>query len=68
MWLAPILGSGRHPLLRLHDRLVAPCLDFRLVDGLAGLLCFCWYMGVLAPFFWAKEGVVRLMEQSRVER
>lgn len=65
VWLAPVLGSGRYPLLRQHDRLVAPCLDFRLVDGVVGLLCFCWYMGVLAAFFWAKEGVVRRMERWR---
>lgn len=65
VWLAPVLGSGRYPLLRLHDRLVAPCLDFRLVNGVAGLLCFCWYMGVLAAFFWAKESLVRRLEPWR---
>lgn len=57
VWLRPLLGADRYPLLALHDRFVAPCLDFRLCNGLAGLFCFLWYMGILAPFFRLREAL-----------
>jgi rSAM/selenodomain-associated transferase 2 len=47
----PILGAGRYPFLHFHDRIFAPCTNFRVCDALTGLLCFFWFMGVLAPFF-----------------
>jgi rSAM/selenodomain-associated transferase 2/rSAM/selenodomain-associated transferase 1 len=46
-----ILGTGRYPFLTFHDRFVAPCTNFRLFNALTGLLCFIWYLCVLAPFF-----------------
>ena len=47
----PLLGTGRYPCLSFYDRLIAPCINFRIVNALAGLLCFVWYMGILAPYF-----------------
>ncbi len=55
VWLRPLLGSGRYPLLRLHDLVFAPCTRFRVFNVLTGLLCFLWFMGILAPFFWLVE-------------
>lgn len=49
--LRSLVGGDRAPLLRFHDRCIAPCLAFRPVDALAGLLCFVWFLGVLAPIF-----------------
>lgn len=57
--LRPLLGAERSPLLWTHDRLIAPCLRFRAVDALFGLLSFCWFLGVIAPVF-------RLLESSRL--
>jgi rSAM/selenodomain-associated transferase 2 len=52
VWCRPLLGAGRYPCLSFYDRRIAPCINFRIVNALAGLLCFVWYMGILAPFFW----------------
>jgi hypothetical protein len=65
VWLRPYLGPGRYPLLGFYDRLVAPCLDFRLWNALVGLGCFVWYMGILAPFFWLQESLERTKENRR---
>ena len=48
----PPSGSSSNRFLAFHDRIVAPLIDFRVVDALAGLLCCIWFMGVLAPWFW----------------
>jgi rSAM/selenodomain-associated transferase 2 len=53
--LRPQLGAGRYPFLSLHDRIIAPATHCKLGDALTGLLCFLWYIGVLAPFFWLRE-------------
>jgi rSAM/selenodomain-associated transferase 2 len=53
--LRPRLGAGRYPLLALHDRILAPATNFKLLDALTGLLCFFWYIGLLTPFFWLIE-------------
>lgn len=53
--LRALLGKGRHPFLAFHDRLFAPCTNFKLFDAITGLLCFVWFMGVLAPFFGLVE-------------
>ena len=55
VWLLGRTGEGSTPCLRLHDRLVAPCLAFPPVDALIGLGCFVWYMGVLAVWFQISE-------------
>ncbi len=47
----PLLGIGRYSCLSFYDRLIAPCINFRIVNALAGLLCFVWYMGILALYF-----------------
>ena len=52
VWCRSLLGAGRYPCLNLYDRFIAPCINFRIVNALAGLLCFVWFMGILAPFFW----------------
>ena len=56
VWFRPLLGGRRYPCLNWHDRVIAPCLDFRIVDALAGMGCFIWFMGILAPFFWLCDG------------
>jgi len=49
--LRSLIGAGRYPFLNFHDRIFAPCTNFTLFNALAGLLCFFWFMGILAPFF-----------------
>ncbi len=51
----PLLGPERTPLLRFHDRIFRPLTDFAPFDALTALLCFVWYMGVLAPWFALRE-------------
>ncbi len=51
----PVIGRTRAPLLRFHDRIFRPLTDFALFDALSALLCFVWYMGVLAPWFALRE-------------
>ena len=46
-----MLGVGRYPFLTFHDRIFAPCTNFRIFDAVTGLLCFLWFMCLLAPFF-----------------
>jgi len=53
--LRPLLGPKRSPLLRFHDRIVAPCTDLRILNALTGLLCFIYYMVILASFFRLTE-------------
>jgi len=53
--LRPLFGVGRYPFLKFHDRFFWSCTNFRLFDVLTGLLCFVWFMGVLAPYFWLVE-------------
>ena len=53
--LRPRRGAGRYPFLSLHDRLVAPATNCKPFDAATGLLCFLWYIGILAPFFWLIE-------------
>ena len=65
VWLRPHLGPGRYPLLGFYDRLVAPCIDFRLLSVFTGLCCFVWYMGILAPFIWLQESLGRAGKNGR---
>jgi len=51
----PLLGAERYPFLHFHDRVFAPCTNFRVCNALTGLLCFLWFMGILAPFFWVVD-------------
>ena len=50
--LRPLMGRARYPLLRFHDRVFAPCTNFRIFNVGTGLFCFIWFMGILSPFFW----------------
>jgi len=63
--MQPLLGANRLPLLAAYDRFIAPCLRLRLLNGLAGLLCFVWFMGVLAPYFWLSETVTATRPTTR---
>ena len=47
----PVLGPGRYPMLWFHDRVFWPMTNFRVCDAITGLLCFIWFMGVLAGYF-----------------
>jgi len=49
------LGSDRYPFLNFHDRIFAPCTNFMVFNALTGLICFIWFMGILAPFFWIND-------------
>ncbi|MDD2310498.1 MAG: TIGR04283 family arsenosugar biosynthesis glycosyltransferase [Desulfuromonadaceae bacterium] len=51
VWLRSRLGAGRYPFLKFHDRLFWPCTNFKLFDAVTGVLCFGWFMGILAPAF-----------------
>ncbi|NTV48752.1 MAG: glycosyltransferase [Geobacteraceae bacterium] len=64
VWLRPLLGAGRYPFLKFHDRLFGPCTNFRVFDAVTGMSCFIWFMGVLAPLFW----IVDYRERMRQER
>jgi len=55
VWLRPLWGARRYPLLDFHDQFFARCNPFRLCNALAGLLCFIWFMLILTPFFWLSE-------------
>ena len=57
VWLRPLSGAGRYPCLGFHDRVFAPCTNFRIFNAVTGLLCFIWFMGILAPFFWCIETI-----------
>lgn len=50
--LCPLPRANYYPLLRFHDRVIAPCTNLMVFNALTGLLCFLWFMGVLAPLFW----------------
>jgi rSAM/selenodomain-associated transferase 2 len=65
VWLRPLLGAGRYPCLKVHDRLIAPCLDVGIVHAFLGLGCFVWYLVLLPPFFWLKEWRDRNLRQHR---
>ena len=51
--LRSLLGNGRYPFLTFHDRLFAPCTNFKLFDAITGLLCFVWFMGGPCAVFLA---------------
>jgi len=62
VWFRSQLGAGRYPFLKFHDRLFWPFTNFKLFDAVAGVLCFVWFMGILAPFFWLVDSRKRLMQ------
>ncbi|MFA7404733.1 MAG: TIGR04283 family arsenosugar biosynthesis glycosyltransferase [Pelobacteraceae bacterium] len=47
--------DGRYPFLNFHDRVFAPCTNFKIFNLITGIICFIWFMGVLAPFFWLAD-------------
>lgn len=57
--LRPLLGDSRAPLLWLHDRFIAPCLRFGVVDGLIGLIFFVAWGAVVAPAVLLWESATR---------
>jgi len=63
--MQPLLGANRLPLLAAYDRFIAPCLRFRPLNGLAGLLCFIWFMGALPLFFRLSESAAATRPTGR---
>lgn len=55
VWLRSLLGVGRYPFLSFHDRICGPCTNFKVLEAVTGMICFIWFMGVLAPFFWIMD-------------
>lgn len=55
VWARPLLGPDHYPFLNFHDRVFGPCTTFAAFNALTGLLCFIWFMGILAPFFLLVE-------------
>lgn len=53
--LRPFLGNGRYPLLNVHDRVFAPCINFRVCDAVTGAASFIWFMTILTPYFWLTD-------------
>jgi rSAM/selenodomain-associated transferase 2 len=45
--LRGVLGPGRAPFLRFHDRVIRPLTDHALGDAIIGALVVVWFMGVL---------------------
>ncbi len=62
VWCRPLLGTGRYPCLSFYDRRIAPYINLRIVNALAGLLCLVWYLGILAPLFWLLDFQARRNE------
>ncbi len=63
--LRPLLGPGRSPCLRFHDQRIAPCIPLRGVDALTGVLCFIWFMGILAPLFWLADAAEQIVRHGK---
>jgi rSAM/selenodomain-associated transferase 2 len=42
-----VLGPGREPFLRFHERVVRPLVDHALVDAITGALVTVWFLGIL---------------------
>lgn len=55
VWLRPILGAERYPFLLFHDRLFAGCTNFKVINVLVGMICFVWFMCILAPYYWVSD-------------
>ena len=55
VWLRSLLGVGRYPFLGFHDRVFGPCTNFAAFNALTGVICFVWFMGIMAPFFWLTD-------------
>lgn len=54
----PLIGGGRYPCLKFHDRFFVFLTNFRLLDAVTGILCYLWFMGVLATYFkWADRQI-----------
>jgi rSAM/selenodomain-associated transferase 2 len=51
VWLRQLLGEGRYPFLYFHDRVFAPCTNFKVFNAVVGVLCLIWFMGILAPIY-----------------
>jgi hypothetical protein len=55
VWLRSWLGNGSYPFLSFHDRVFGHRIRCRVLDALAGIVCFIWFMGMLAPYFWCAD-------------
>lgn len=55
-----LLGPGRAPFLRFHDRVIQPLIDHALMDALIGVLVPCWFLGVLPLGYTLAERLRRL--------
>jgi rSAM/selenodomain-associated transferase 2 len=51
VWLRRPFGDGRYPFLNFHDRIFAPCTNFKVSNAISGMLCYVWFLGILASFF-----------------
>jgi len=63
VWLRPLLGAGRYPFLKFHDRVFGPCTNFKVFDAVTGMICCIWFMGILAPFFWLLDQGYRMVQE-----
>jgi len=45
--LRPLLGPGRYPCLRFHDRVVHPLLDHGVADAIVGAFVVLWFVFLL---------------------
>ncbi|GAC1451175.1 MAG: TIGR04283 family arsenosugar biosynthesis glycosyltransferase [Desulfuromonadaceae bacterium] len=68
VWFRPTLGVGRYPFLSFHDRLFARCTNFKVFDAVTGMVCFIWFMGILAPFFWLADYRTPKLDPLTVKR
>lgn len=68
VWRGRDAGNEALPLLGLYDRMIARWLRLPVIDALAGLLGFGWYMLVLSGFFWLQEWLAPQVRCWRGER
>jgi len=61
--LRALHGAGHYPFLKLHDRRFGPYTNFKVFDALSGVICFIWFMWVLAPFFWFLDHREQLLQE-----
>ena len=51
IWMRPIIGPGKYPLLRFHDAVFWRVTDFRVFDVVAAVGTVIWFLGILFPFY-----------------
>ncbi len=62
--MRPLLGPGRYPALRIHDRYIEPVIDNRAADALVAVAVPLWFLCVL-PIGYAAADWIRSLRPAR---